>query len=378
MDNDRPAKSEQLRRPKNLDPHGGGIRIRIRHKGKTHQEILPGNFFNARDLAAAERRRDEINARLRLGLPVNPGDASENNIFLQDAQDYLNALDVDYSTSLDYEGILNKHWLPLFGNRISREIPTKDIKTALNKTGLSQKRKRNLLIPLRGVFDHAGVKPNPAAIKIKKGQKPKVQRFLPEERAAIMSAIDGMGDPQISAYFALLFGCGLRPSGEPLGLKWADWDGKKLHIHRTIVRRRFTDTKTHEARRVYVPKWVHPYIKALPSRFKGEWLFLNSQGNHYRDSDTFNATWQAAFETKRIKRDLKLEYRIPYVCRHTRAAELLSTGVEPAKAAKELGHTLEMFFRTYSEWIDEYAQSSDDELEGYRERFVPDLSSVEE
>lgn len=367
------------KRPKNIDPHGKGIRIRIRNKGQVYTEILPGDYFNARDLTAAERRRDEIKARLRLGLPVSPGEESDNSLFIDDAQEYLNSLDVDYSTSLDYEGILNQHWLPLFGGRITGEIPTREIKTALAKMDLSPKRKRNILVPLRGVFDHAEVQPNPAAavkIKTRKSQKPKIERFRPHERDAIMAAIDAMGDPQVSGYFALLFGCGLRPSGEPLGLQWSDWDGERLRIHRTIVRRKFTDTKTHEERLVYVPAWVRPYINNLPSRFKGEWLFLNSQGNHYRDSDTFNDRWQRAFQTKAIKRDLKLAYRIPYVCRHTRAAELLSTGVEPARAAKQLGHTVEMFFRIYSEWIEEYAKSSDDDLEGFT-KSVPELSKVE-
>lgn len=64
-------------------------------------------------------------------------------------------------------------------------------------------------------------------------------------------------------------------------------------------------------------------------------------------------------------------YRIPYTCRHTHAAELLSMGVEPGRAAAQLGHSLEMFFRTYSEWIDEYSKGEDtDKLNGNR----PDMN----
>jgi hypothetical protein len=53
--------------------------------------------------------------------------------------------------------------------------------------------------------------------------------------------------------------------------------------------------------------------------------------------------------------------------RHIRAAELLSMGVEPGQATAELGHSLEMFFRTYSEWIDEYSTGEDtNKLNGTR------------
>ena len=87
---------------------------------------------------------------------------------------------------------------------------------------------------------------------------------------------------------------------------------------------------------------------ALPAGFGG-YIFVNSLGAHYRDTDVFNDAWRAAHRRARI----------PYTCRHTRAAELLSTGVDPADAAKQLGHTVEMFLRTYSEWIEEYHQNRD-------------------
>ena len=36
---------------------------------------------------------------------------------------------------------------------------------------------------------------------------------------------------------------------------------------------------------------------------------------------------------------------------HTKASEMLMSGVEPAFAAKQLGHTTEMFLNTYADWI---------------------------
>ena len=62
-----------------------------------------------------------------------------------------------------------------------------------------------------------------------------------------------------------------------------------------------------------------------------------------------------AIAWRKAHKDTGLAYRIPYTCRHTRAAELLSANVNPAAAAKQMGHTVEMFLRTYSEFIEEYA-----------------------
>ena len=40
--------------------------------------------------------------------------------------------------------------------------------------------------------------------------------------------------------------------------------------------------------------------------------------------------------------------------RHTRAAELLTNGVSPAKGAEQLGNSVQVFLTTYAEWIEEY------------------------
>lgn len=359
----------ERRRPRWIDNHGGKIRIRMRVKGKTYSEVVEGDYYNPRDLRAAERRAAEIHSRLSLGIGLAPDDPQKTRtLFGDDCQAYIDQLDVKLSTGMDYANALNRHWLPVFSRRFTNEITEREIKRVLSKMDCSNKRKKNVLIPLRGVFDLAEVKPNPADIKVKtrKKEQRKVKRFTPQQRQALMEVIDDLGDYQQSAYFALLLGCGLRPSGEPLGLKWTDYDGEYIHVHRTIVRREIKPTtKTDEDRRVYVPTWVRKYINRLPSRMKGGWLFLNSQGGPYRDSDTFNALWKRVFETKHIKHDKKMEYQIPYVCRHSKAAELLSMGIEPARAAKQLGHSVQMFLTNYSEYIDEYSGLKDDtDLDG--------------
>ena len=128
-------------------------------------------------------------------------------------------------------------------------------------------------------------------------------------------------------------------------------------------------TKTHEERFVYVPKVARLLLDSCPTRFKNSFVLLNSKGNYHRNTDVFNASWRAAHEAWNTKsRKNQIPYRDPYTCRHTRAAELLSTGVEPGDAAKQMGHTLEMFYRIYSEWIEEFTKNRDlSRFEGYSE-----------
>ena len=317
------------------------MRIRIYRKGKVaYSETLAGDC-GPRHLKAAIKRRNELEAKFNLGIPLEDQTVW---IFKDAAQDYLNTLDAKYSTLTSYRNILRRYWLPEFGPLPISAISTQVIKQKLAALDLSPKTKKNILIPLRSVFDHMEINPNPASIRIKAGQKAAVERYTPSERDKLLKQFTG----QELAFFSLAF-CGLRP-GEILGLRWADWDGESMVIERQITRRRLENsTKTSYRRRVFIPAWVRPTLN-LESRFVGNYIFTNRDGDHHKDTRVFDRAWKKAHKRTRIR------YRVIYTCRHTRAAELLSLNIPPAAAAKQLGHSVEMFFRVYSEWIEDYAE----------------------
>jgi integrase len=66
----------------------------------------------------------------------------------------------------------------------------------------------------------------------------------------------------------------------------------------------------------------------------------------------------------------KVPYRIPYTLRHTRAAELLSQGASVPLAAKQLGHSVQMFLGTYSEYLEAYSDEDIRALDGKKVREV--------
>ena len=252
------------------------------------------------------------------------------------AQEYLETHQGKHSTKLGYLNILNKYWIPLFSKRPCASITTREIKLALSRIDASSKTRDNALGPLRGVLDYAEVFPNPAAIiKTKKAQTKPIERYTPLERDKILSCLTG----DVYVYFALLFGCGFRP-GELKGLLRNDFDGEHWHVHQQIVRGKLIEsTKTCHRRKVYVPLWVRKAMKEMPTRIDSPYFFVNENGNFYKDTRRFNRAWKKAHKRK------QMHYRTPYVCRHTRAAELLSKGVLPPLAAKQLGHSTAVFFK---------------------------------
>jgi len=147
-------------------------------------------------------------------------------------------------------------------------------------------------------------------------------------------------------------------AGECLGLEWSDFNGEYLNVTKSISKRKLSPTKTGATRRTYVPIWARSVIGEYSTRFSGGYILQNSLGGFHCDTDRFNARWKRAHSKARIP------YRIPYACRHTRAAELLSAGVSPARAAQQLGHSVLMFLNIYSEFIEAYADQDMSDLEG--------------
>ena len=334
-----------------------GIRIKVFRNGKAVQsETLRGDL-GAGHVKAAVARRKEIEAAYVLGVPSESGIVW---IFRDAAQDYLNSFDAKHSTVKSYRDIIKRYWLPCFGNLPVSAITTAMIKRELASmrkvkeptVPLTNKTKKNVLLPLRAIIDHCEMNPNPAAaIKIRKTQDDEIERYLPDERDRLLSALSKArsSEPdQVVAYFALMF-MALRP-GEVLGLQWSDWDGDNLRVERQITRRiKENSTKTSQRRKVFIPMWVRPLLLKLDTRFRRGHIFTQASGEPHKDTRVFDRAWKRAHFVTLI------HYRKPYTCRHTRAAELLSADLPIAACAKQMGHSVQTFLQVYSEWIEEYS-----------------------
>jgi len=337
--------------PTGIRQHGSGLQIRLRYKGIDYTQTIDCKV-NKGTIALAARTRSELKQRLQLGLPIASRDSDNIALIADVCQQWLNGLDVEYSTATTYLRLVNQHWLPNFGHWPITDLKPSHIRNYLNgfrkanKQPLSYKTKKNALIPLRAVYNFAindGLTDhNPCAtVKFKRGQKLEIDRFSSAEKSKILNNLDG----DCLVYFTILFETGMRPS-EVLALLWTDYEGDYMSVSKSIVRRKLkASTKTNRARRVHLNAEVKRALNGHTTRFANGYIFINSHGGPHLDTDRFNGAWQTALRKARVA------YRIPYTCRHTRAAIMLTNGVEPAFSAAQLGHSLEMFLRIYSAWL---------------------------
>jgi integrase len=162
------------------------------------------------------------------------------------------------STVAGYETLWNTYLAPYL-----KEISLRDFRT-VNAANLFAQIHRNHKIGrttlqhcksrLSGIFTLARNQgaldsPNPiqGSLIPKKAAAPeKTHAATPDEVVAILDILRKTGDWKARAAVALMFFAGLRP-GEARGLRWEDYDGKRLLVAQSVWHTFTTDPKTLEA-----------------------------------------------------------------------------------------------------------------------------------
>lgn len=326
---------------------GESIEISYQWKGKRHFKILSQRPTKT-NLAQAARLRNELLERLKMGLVA---DDHINPSFGDLAQRFLNETDLTLSTRESYRNILNRYWMPFLQDIPIAAIHYKDLVRIANDIEFkTAKTKKNCFIPLRGVFRMAMyedyIDHNPVAkFKPVKVQKPPIDPFTHDEKERILSELKTV-NADAHLFFLLAFDCGFRVPSELNALTWRDYDGERFAINKGIVRRQEkASTKTNQARSVLATERVKQALRTYHTRFKKRHIFLNSIDGPYRDGDVFNDAWRTALAK------LNIRHRRAYNCRHTYATHGMMAGARPEFLCKQLGHSLEIFFKTYAQWI---------------------------
>jgi integrase len=374
----------KIRMPHHLHINGDAIRIIINKASYNINATISGTrWTNKRDIAKCEKIRDEWLYLISQKKPIKLEQSNQIAVpskyltFREAAGKYLliGTDDCNASTIKNMKKHLNAHWLPAFGHYDLEEITTELIQEyfaaqKLKGDDYENKTKTNYLQVLNNVYAHHKMQSPGHGVVSTKGKKAKKKKFQgrykPEEIKLLIGACErnGRAGFNIRLYFTIFIGCGLRPQ-ELLVLKWDDYDGEYLHIKRALSDGKIEPPKTGHRRRVYVPSWVRSELREAPSRFTKKWMFPNTVGKFSVKPEIYNEEWAKVHEKVGLPyghvydEDTKelLMVRVPYTCRHTRAAELLSMGVVPAKAAKQLGHSAEQFLGRYSEYIEEFSEA---------------------
>ncbi|TXI35535.1 MAG: site-specific integrase [Nitrosomonas sp.] len=243
------------------------------------------------------------------------------------------------STLRDYESAVCHHLIPIFGELTIDELTALKVKEWLAELPCSNKRKNNILIPMRQLFDEMYhdeiIAKNPLDhVKNLPIHTREPKPFTPDEVANILNELAG----QEKNLIQFAFWTGLRTS-ELIALRWQDVDLEKncIHVRVAKVRNHFKGTKTKSGERTIIlqPQARDALLnqRTYTEKLK-ETVFHNPRHNKpWKDDQAIRKTvWIPALERAGIK------YRNPYQTRHTFASTMLSRGGHHMQVAEEMGH----------------------------------------
>lgn len=250
------------------------------------------------------------------------------------------------------------HW---HGKQL-HEVTPSALRDWISEMECTSKAIRNLLTPLRSVFEDALndelIEFNPfdriaLAKLIRQNSKASdyvIQPFTQAERAALRQACRSDEWPTIQWWL----NTGLRP-GELQALEWEHVDlGKRIVriVQNQVVGVIKTPKTQAGIREIDLNDEAIDALKAqqLISKARGPRVWLNPRTMQpwATDAQVRKTLWLPLMERAGIP------YRNPYQLRHTYASTLLTAGANPWYVAQQLGHEdVEMVFRTYGKFIRE-------------------------
>lgn len=270
---------------------------------------------------------------------------------------------LEASTWNPYRRDIDNILVPRWGHMRMTQFTSADLRLWVGEQNLSLKRIRNILLPLRAVFDEAvedgALKINPVAINLKKlvpiDKRTSDFEPSPYTVAELRKLLANVPEPARWAFQLWAF-TGLR-TGELVGLRWPRIDlvAKTIRVTETTTERVDKPrAKTVAGLRTIelLPAAIEAIQKMREHTQIGNDRFtVNPRG---RRKDKAWDTNKLADAWERAHKGTGIVPRNPYQLRHTFASQLLSQGENPAFIAKLLGHkTIEMVTRTYGRWVSE-------------------------
>lgn len=355
---------------KGVEVREASIRLAFNFDGQRHRPTLMLNGApmapSAANVKHAHRLAGEIRDRIKHGtfsiaeyFPAS-GVASPHTVATQlDA--WLSGQRIEASTRAGYESAI-RFWKATIGDTSLRALKTSDCLVAIaSRPLLSGKTINNYVSVLREGLALACVDriltDNPAVhIPRAAHQKPLIEPFTEDEADAIIAA---MPEGQLRNLVEWWFFTGVRTS-EMAGLRWAQVDlaSGYMQVSEAMVRGvEKARTKTGVARQVMLNSRALAALKRQRehTQVAGEHVWLDPR---YGEPWTDERAFRRSYWTPVLKR-LGIRYRRPYNMRHSYATRMLMRRVAPAFAAGQLGHSVEIFLRTYAKWISGAADAAE-------------------
>jgi integrase len=319
-----------------------------------------------------EGNRDDANKRLAEILKGEGRVIETKRTLKEYAEGWLNTYAKTHlksSTYTEYEAVLKKHLYPALGplpfTKVSRESVKKLIADKI-KAGLSRSTVRNIIAPLREMYNHAiddGVASfNPAArvgrFNRRRGEDKKIDPLTKTEVSILLKN----AKEKMPHYYPLLL-CAVRTGmreGELIGLSWGDIDfnGRFIEVRRNISRGEVTSTKNGKTRRVDMSLQLTNTLEALLAQRKADalrrdldkppeerrkqeevlaevidgWVFTTPQGTQLDPSNMRKHVFYRALDLAEMRRVRFHDLR------HTFASLLIQQGESLPYVKDQLGH----------------------------------------
>ena len=349
----------------NIRPNS--IRVTFTLKGKQQHQTLMLNGQpmapTSANLKYAERLAAEIREKIRLGIfsmseffPTSRDTQAQTTVG-QQLDNWLKAQRIEESTKAGYASGV-RFWKRSIEHKALRGIKLSDLlRVIADRPDLSGKTINNYVQVLREAMELAvsdgDLKDNPAAkITPAHHQKTPPDPFTQKEANIIIAELAAKHPGQATNIVEFWLMTGMRTS-EILGMRWANVDlaSNTVLVAEAVVRGiQKNTTKTNTVRTL---KLNSAALAAITRQKQFTYLARDFVFHDPR----YNTPWvderafRRSYWTPTLKR-LGIRYRRPYTMRHTYATIMLMAGMNHSFCAKQLGHSVEMFQRTYSKWID--------------------------
>ncbi|KQP43955.1 site-specific integrase [Pseudorhodoferax sp. Leaf274] len=184
-------------------------------------------------------------------------------------------------------------------------------------------------------------------VEMRRAKKPLPDPFTLEEVELMLSK---MRNDRGRLYYEFAFFSGLRPS-EQIALRWSKVDFKRgtVTIDTAFTRSAEKGTKTGVSREVELTGRALAVLEEqrAVSHLAGDHVFLGMDNLFYTTTKgPLDGWWKPAMKLSGLR------HRDARQTRHTFATVCLHAGSTPAWVARQLGHSVEMFYRVYSKWIE--------------------------
>lgn len=358
---------------------GDRLQIAFSWAGAQCRELLPPCAINKSSIQRAASLRDEVRRKIGDGtfdyaayFPDSPkakaqeADSTLMQFMLaEQLATYKKQVENSQMSPATYVGyakaITGERMRAWHGKKL-REVTPSALREWISTMDCTSKAIRNLLIPLRSVFEDALndglIDFNPferiaLAKLIKQTAKASdyvIQPFTADERQTLLGACRSDELPMMQFWFST----GLRP-GELQALEWRhiDWDKRTARIELNQVAGVVKAPKTAAGiRNVELNAGAMDALRLQQpmSSMRGARIWLNPRNAEPWSTD---AQIRKTLWVPLCKR-AGVDYRNPYQVRHTYASALLTAGQNPWYVAQQLGHEdVEMVYRTYGKFIRE-------------------------